>query len=688
MRAKQDYRSQRVNSRRGSLSLSWMVILAAVAALVVFLFWPESAVVPRDAGHSAEQSAVHSEDGEQHEHAHENGRKDLYTCGMHPNVLSEEPGSCPICGMHLTPVVVETADSPSSARSGERKVKYWRAPMDPNYISETPGKSPMGMDLVPVYEDETSAGTGTTIRISPVVVQNMGVRTAVVERSDLVRTIRTVGTIDYDEPLVRDVTTKFEGWIEKLYVDYTGQAVEKGAPLFTVYSRELYSSQEEYLLALRNQDTTMAKDFPDAARDMEQLVESSRLRLELFDISAEQIRELEQRGTPSKNLTMLSPHSGIVVEKMARDGMRVTPGMKLYTIADLSRVWVYVDIYENEVPFVKIGQQARMDLSYLPGEVFTGKVVYVYPFVATQTRTVKVRLEFDNPHMQLKPGMFANIRIDADLGRSGLVVPRSAIIDTGERQIAFVSRGEGRFEARQISVGFDLGSDSVEVREGLSEGEPVVTSGQFLLDSESKLREAVLKMIEQRKGKASSQELAASPADDTTTQVEATRDAGGADISAEAVPGSAASIATDLAPVLERYLEIQKGLAAGSARRAGEAATMIGSPLAELNSAARGLEGPSAAIVADYVETARAAVTGMRGRSLDSMRAQFQDLSRAVIGLLTLAGEKNLGGNLRVFSCPMAGGEWVQRGDEPANPYYGFSMLRCGDPAEIGGSEK
>jgi len=665
----------RSTAERGAVSIRAAAAVVAAVLVAAMLLWPESDR-PATSGDGTADPAVHAADA-----------TELYTCGMHPDVIAEEPGTCPICSMKLTPMNIDAAPP-----TGERVVKYWRAPMDPSYVSDKPGKSPMGMDLVPVYEDEAGTHAADAVTISPVVVQNMGVRTALVRTRPLVRSIRSLGTVDYAEPLVKDVTTKFEGWIEGLHADYTGQPVEAGTPLFSVYSRELYSSQEEYVLSLRNRNAIGAENFPEAARDMERLVESSRMRLELFDISDAQIDEIEKRGEPSRTLTILSPHSGVVVEKMVRDGMRITPGMKLYTIADLSRVWVYVDIYENEVPFVKIGQQASMELSYLPGDVFHGKVVYVYPFVATETRTVKVRMEFDNPHLLLKPGMFANVHIEADLGRSGLVVPRAAVIDTGERRIAFVDVGEGRFEPREVRLGVDLGNDTVEILAGLAENEPVVTSGQFLLDSESKLREAVQKMMERRTGSSGGEATATGSGTVAPRRASATATAAaaaGAGGERETLPvGAARALAPATLPVVDAYLALHATLADGDGDAAEAAAMTLLAPLGVLDEAASSSTVEAAVLVKTRAVAAKETVHRMEGRSLDAIRARFGDLSDNVIEIVRLAGMDDAGSDLHVLRCPMAGGSWLQRGTEARNPYYGFAMLRCGDPVAKQGAER
>ncbi|HKJ87094.1 MAG TPA: efflux RND transporter periplasmic adaptor subunit, partial [Gammaproteobacteria bacterium] len=284
-----------------------------------------------------------------------------YTCGMHPMIITDEPGTCPICGMKLTPVKAGTA-SGKEAPQGKKKIKYWVAPMDPTYIRKEPGKSPMGMDLVPVYEGEEQGGA--TIKIDPVTSQNMGVRTAPVERRDLHRTIRTVGLVDYDEPRVYSVNAKVDGWIEKLHVDKTGQVVKKGAPLLEIYSPRLVSAQEEYLLALRNRESLKNSAFPEIAQGGGRLLEASRKRLQYFDISDRQIRELEKTGKVRKTMTLYAPFKGIVTRKMALEGQYVKAGMELFKIGDISRVWVYADIYEYELPWIEVGQEAEVRLPF------------------------------------------------------------------------------------------------------------------------------------------------------------------------------------------------------------------------------------------------------------------------------------------------------------------------------------
>jgi Cu(I)/Ag(I) efflux system membrane fusion protein len=328
-----------------------------------------------------------------------------------------------------------------------------------------------------------------TVQISPERQQLIGVKFGRVEIRPLEKVMRTVGRVDYDEKRIVTISPKIGGWIDELFVDFTGRFVRQGEPLLTIYSPELVSTQEEYLVALRARKDLVKSPFPEVAASGNSLAESAKRRLKLWDISDDQIKALEESGQAKKTLTLFSPFSGFVLEKMAYKGMSVMPGMALYKLADLSVVWLYVDIYEYELPFVKLGQEATIQLSYLPGETFKGKAIYIYPSLNPETRTAKVRFEFPNPHGELKPEMYANAEIKVQLGQK-LVVPDGAIIDTGIRQMAIVDKGGGYFEPREVKV--MKGTENYyEVISGLKAGERVVTSANFLVDSESKLKEAM-----------------------------------------------------------------------------------------------------------------------------------------------------------------------------------------------------
>ncbi len=419
-----------------------------------------------------------------------------YTCGMHPMIIVDEPGLCPICNMDLTPLKTGTAGA-SAKPAAERRVKYWVAPMDPTYIRDEPGKSPMGMDLVPVYEDE--APGGAVISIDPVTSQNMGVRTARVELGDLSRVIRTVGLVGYEEPKQYSVNSKIGGWIEKLYVAQTGQHVQKNQPLLEIYSPELVSAQEEYLLALSNSAALKASPFPEIAGGAARLLEASRQRLKFWDISERQIRQLEKTGKARKTLTLYAPYGGVVTMKMVTEGMYAKPGVDLLQLSDISQVWVYADIYEYELPWVKEGQPAQVELPFGARRIIEGKISTLYPYVEAKTRTVKARIDLQNPDFELRPDMYVNVKIAAETVRSVLTIPVEAVLNSGTRQTVFVALGEGKFEPRLVKTGLQNQDGRIEIRQGLLEGEQVVTSAQFMLDSESKLREAIQKMLEPKK---------------------------------------------------------------------------------------------------------------------------------------------------------------------------------------------
>ena len=328
-----------------------------------------------------------------------------------------------------------------------------------------------------------------TVQISPEKQQLVGVKFGTVEVRPLEKVIRTVGRVDYDEKRIAMVSLKVGGWIEDLYVDFTGKYVRKGEPLLTIYSPDLVSTQEEYLLALTAKKSLTKSSFPEVAGSGESLAESARRRLKLWDITDEEIKDLEESGKAKRTLTLYAPFTGFVLEKSAYKGMNVMPGMALYKLADLSVVWLYADIYEYELPFVRLGQEATVQLTYLPGETFRGKAIYIYPSLNPETRTAKVRFEFPNPHDGLKPEMFANVEIKVHLGQK-LAVPEGAIINTGIRQVAIIDRGDGYFEPREVKVGSRV-DDYYEVISGLKAGERVVTSASFLVDSESNLKEAM-----------------------------------------------------------------------------------------------------------------------------------------------------------------------------------------------------
>ena len=325
--------------------------------------------------------------------------------------------------------------------------------------------------------------------LSPERLQAVGVKFELVKRRSLDRVIRTVGQVEIDERRLAHVNIKLEGWIDELFVNSTGERVTKSQKLFTLYSPELVATQTEYLLALKSQRTLGRSAYPEVAEGAESLLDVTRRRLRLWDITEDHLQDLERTGIVLRTLPIHAPQSGTVIKKVALAGMHVNPGDELYTIADLSHVWLLADIYEYELPFIKTGQTATVTLSYAPQTVLQGRIAFLYPTLDTQTRTAKVRFELANPREQLKPGMYANVELKIPLG-TRLVVPSDAILDSGERQLIFIHLGGGQLEWRTVKLGVRAG-DWVEVLAGLKENEHIVTSANFLLDSESQLKAAV-----------------------------------------------------------------------------------------------------------------------------------------------------------------------------------------------------
>lgn len=536
----------------------------------------------------------------------------FFTCGMHPWVILPEPGLCPICHMELTP-------------------------LDPAKF------------------------TGE-ISIDPVLVQNIGVRTGLVESGPLVGTVRTVGKVDYDETRLHDVNLKVAGWIEQLHVDFLGASVEQGQPLFELYSPELFSAQQEYLLAVQQRKQPGVPHVPRVAEDAVSALQAARTRLSYFGIDDAQIEQLETSGQPRKSMTIKSPIAGTVIRKMAVAGMRVEPGMQMYRIADLGKVWVTVTVYEYQLPFVELGQEATMTLAYVPGQEFHGRVTYVYPWTDEKTREVNVRLEFDNDAGLLKPGMFANVQLRRTLAEARTLVSRSAVIDTGERQVAFVSLGGGRFEPRKLRLGIETDGGMVEVLDGLKPGERVVTSAQFLLDSESKIREGLLRMI---RGDL----------------------AGTEDVNVEGpeLDGMPPALAAALAAALEGYLQVGDLLAGDSTAGIAEPARAIAAAVdAMLEVDVPGNEhfwhrhDEAATIRGKALELAAQA-------DLAAARLIFYDLSVALGKLLRGTGvpaEREQ--TVEELHCPMflenqGGAIWLQDAGAVRNPYFGSKMLGCFD---------
>lgn len=424
---------------------------------------------------------------------------ELWTCPMHPEVLRHEPGSCPICGMDLVPLEEEL----EPAAAVDTDAQLWTCPMHPEVLQDEPGSCPIcGMDLVPMEteaEDDAAAAPpagarqGATVRIDPTVVQNMNVTTEVVERRDISRSIRTVGSLAYDEDRMVTVTTKYPGYVEKVYVNYLGQPVTKGEPLFEVYAPELVQTQQELLSAIRYAER-LADAPDDARRRADALVEAAKQRLDYWDISDEQVETVIETGEVVRTLKVQAPASGLVMKRMhGLEGMRIQPGMDVIHIAGLETLWLEVEVYESQLPWVEEGTPATVTLTYFPGETFRGRVRYIEPEVSEKSRTVQLTLEVPNPGRRLRVGMYATVVFEPVLVEDAVTVPSQAVLRTGERNVVVVALGEGRFAPREVVLGRE-GEGYVQVLDGLRAGERIVTSAQFLIDSESNLREAVRKM--------------------------------------------------------------------------------------------------------------------------------------------------------------------------------------------------
>lgn len=430
-----------------------------------------------------------------------------YQCPMHPTYTSDKPGNCPICGMKLVPIESARGEvQAASVKPGERTVVFYRNPMDPSIHSDKPAKDEMGMDFVPVYEDELQgAPSGVTGRAVVIISserrQVLGVRSEDVKKTRLAHRIRTVGRVAVDERRLRHIHTKFDGYVEHLYVDYTGKLVRRGERLLSIYSPELVATQQEYLLAHRAQARLAGSAVRSAAQGSVDLHEAARQRLLLWDIRPADIEKLEKAGQVTRTLDVYADIGGYVVQKMAYQGMRVTPADTLYDIADLSHLWVLADVYEYNLPSLALGTEGHVEVASIPGKHWKGNVTYISPTVEERTRTIKVRLEVDNAAGELKPDMYADVFLHVDLG-DGLVVPDGAVINAGDRRLVFLDRGEGRFEPREVKLGIKVNGSGVQVLSGLAEGDRVVTSANFLLDSESSLKAALASMSSAEKAPA------------------------------------------------------------------------------------------------------------------------------------------------------------------------------------------
>ncbi|MBL8765269.1 MAG: efflux RND transporter periplasmic adaptor subunit [Phycisphaerae bacterium] len=615
----------------------------------------------------------------------------LWTCGMHPQVIQDHPGDCPICHMKLTPLKADApagggsmAQTPSGSEpmpgmtgmqgtAKERKVKYWWDPMlSPPYIADKPGKSPMGMDLIPVYEDEVSA-TGGQVTIDPAVVQNMGVRIALVTEGPLAKTVRLVGYLDEAQPNIREVNLRVSGWIRRLYANTEGQRIEAGDPLFDLYSPELQVSIEE-LINGRRAKAALSTDADESAKQTAAtLYDAAASKLELLGLERAQIDALAKLDKAPPTVTFVSPIAGTLTEKPVVEGAAVKMGDRVLKIVDYSTLWLDAQVFEKDLPFVKVGAKAAATIASGPTPAnqpitpISGEIIFIHPRVDTMTRTALVRMAIPNPSFTLKPGMYATVHARAELADRAVMVPREAIIDTGDAQMAFVAQAVGKFEPRKVKMGLAGEDGVVQVVEGLSPGEAVVTSGQFLLDSESRLREAIQKYLNQK--------------NQATTR-------------AAPAPGGLAPAATPTLPmfdatpaqvekvdaVVTAYLTISSAL--GAEQKDSPPPTPL--DMTALIAAAHALHG---AVSGTKIEPLAAGIAkaaeAMKGHPIDHQRSMFSALGEKVIALAeALPPSSAVAKTLFVMNCPMAPGgakgDWLQTSPDVANPFFAADMKECG----------
>jgi RND family efflux transporter MFP subunit len=539
--------------------------------------------------------------------------KQLWTCSMHPQVVQDHPGQCPICHMELTPV-----------RSAE--------------------------------------GDSHAITIDPAMLQNMGVRTAVVAKGPLVSSVRVVGYLEEPEPLHRDINLRVNGWIEKLYADTDGMVITEGKPLFDLYSPELTVAVDE-LIAARKQSAGAA-----ANGTQQSLVDAGRRKLQQFGLTDKQIDELSQLEAAPRNIPILAPISGHLTAKMVYEGAAVKAGDLVLRLASRHQMWIDAQVYEQQMPLISDGQPARATLVSQPGKTFEGKVLFIHPHVDPSTRTALVRIEIPNGDLSLRQGMYATVEILADNYVEALLVPREAVIDSGRKQVAFVDLGEGRFEPRSVTLGMAGQDGQVQVLSGLREGERVVTSGQFLLDSESRMREALAKF-----GSTTTPEQAR--ADQPIAMAPSTTHA-----HAGATTSPIKVVVPHTDDIVKEYLALAKAF---GARQESDRALDV-SPLADATVMAAEHASGDAKPLAEAVH--RAAKV-MVGQSLDEQRRKFIDLSNAVVALVRVSPpSKDAVPSLYLMNCPMAfdlgEAHWLQDSDSVANPYYATTMKKCGSVVE------
>ena len=665
-----------------------IIAIVGLAALAAGTLWSDQIRSFMGLRKSASKNAVTSEP--------QPGQ--LWTCGMHPQVIQDKPGDCPICHMKLTPLKVDAAQRPPradmsmhavsqsepppvsqpTAASGDRRIKYWWDPMlGPSSISDKPGKSAMGMDLVPVYEDEASPETGgasggSMVVIDPTVVQNMGVRLATVSEGPLRRSIRAVGYLDEAQPNLRDINLRISGWIRHLYANTEGMHLEKGDPLFDLYSPELRVAIDELITARRSLNDLESATDDMSRRTAHTLYDAAAQKLELWDLPRAQIEALAKLDRAPEVITFVSPMTGHVTEKPVVEGAAVKAGDRVLRIVDHSTLWIDSQVFEKDLPFIRLGQKVEATIASRPGERIGGEVIFVHPHVDMMSRTALVRLAIPNPDLTLRPGMYATVRLEAELAERAVTVPREAIIDTGERQMTFVAQSAGHFEPRIVQMGLAADNGMVQVMDGLAPGESVVVSGQFLLDSESRLREAIMKFLDEKRQTASLGSSTATPLTSSSHVAEGA-------VSTQSTSMSAAiqdapDVVSKSDAIVIAYLRLSETLGAPQTSDVPVDPASLIMAAHQLHAALAGK--PSEPLAIDVAKSAEA----LKGETLDRQREVFKALSDALIALVDRHPPSSaIGDWLYVMHCPMAPGHWMQTIDRVNNPFYADAMKQCGE---------
>ena len=599
--------------------------------------------------------------------------KQLWTCGMHPQVIQDKPGLCPICHMQLVPLkaAADAANTPgastpgqasqqpgaagSTASSTPREVAYWRDPMmSPPYISDKPGKSPMGMDLVPVYKDQVSGGTA--VAIDPVVVQNMGVRTVAAIDAPLHRTLRAVAYLSEPEPNQVDINLRVSGWVEKLYAHTPGMRVSKGDPLFELYSPDLQVAIEEAIAVRRARAGVTGQVAQETA---EATLAAVRQKLTLLGLAEDQIGELIAAERAPRTVVFRSPIDGHITDKQGLfTGAAVKAGDRVLRLSDNSTLWLDAQVFERDLSQIAVGSAVTATTEFMPGRRFRGEVSFIHPHLDPATRTALVRITIQNPERELKQGMYATVETALAGPAAAVLIPRDAVLDTGKRQIVFLALPGGRFEPRRVEAGVEDDEGRVQVLAGLAPGDLVVTSGQFLLDSESRLREAVQKFLESKAaGAAGGGQGAAAPSANPPPAPFALSPA--AQERVDAIVSAYLTLAESLGAVQKDAAPLKPG---------------------GLVAAIHALHGEvSGAEAMRLVSEAATAAESLTGKAIDQQREAFKSVSAKVIALIdAMPPSPKLAESLFVLNCPMAKADWLQRKADVANPYYADDMKECG----------